>query len=145
MVARTQFGEQVMTFAEAAGWLERRFGRRPNIASIWRWATKGIRGIRLATIALGRFRYTTESALERFIAETSQLDAGTDRFNSSIKGTAAAKAPPEFSKAEVVAATRRREREKAKALEFLRSRLGAATRRSAPSSTGGEVREKPPS
>ena len=64
MVAGRQFGEPVMTLAEAAGWLERRFGRRPNVASIWRWATKGSKGVRLETISLGRFRYTCHSALQ---------------------------------------------------------------------------------
>lgn len=29
---------------------------RLSVASIWRWTTKGIKGGRLATIALGRFR-----------------------------------------------------------------------------------------
>jgi hypothetical protein len=73
MVAERDSGEPVMTFTEAAGWLERRFGRRPNAATIWRWAIKGLRGVRLQTIALGRYRYTTERAIERFIDQTSAV------------------------------------------------------------------------
>jgi hypothetical protein len=128
MVAGRQFGEPVMTLAEAAGWLERRFGRRPNVASIWRWATKGSKGVRLETISLGRFRYTTESALERFVAETSRRVAGGQRVAEANGNPAAADATSRFTAAEVAAATKRRELEKAKSIEFLRSRLGAVGR-----------------
>ena len=126
MVAGKKYGEQVMTLVEAAGWLERRFGRRPNAASIWRWATKGIKGVRLATIALGRFRYTTESALERFIAETSQATSGGDRDARGGKTPASPNAKPGFTKAELAAAADRRAREKAKAMEYLQAHMGAS-------------------
>lgn len=134
MVAGRQFGEPVMTLTEAAGWLERRFGRRPNVASVWRWATKGVKGVRLATISLGRFRYTTENSLEQFLVETSRIDAGSDRNAGYRADVAQTGATSKFTRAEVVAATRRRELEKAKALEFLRSRLGAVGRNHEPSS-----------
>jgi hypothetical protein len=143
MVAISTFDEQVMTLVEAAGWLERRFGRRPNAASVWRWATKGIKGVRLATISLGRFRYTTESALERFIAETSRLDAGKDRAAGFSESTAVASAKPGFTKAEVTAAFRRREREKTKALEYLRSRLGSAGPRQQAAPRANKAQEDP--
>lgn len=133
-----------MTLTEAAGWLERRFGRRPNVASVWRWATRGIKGVRLATIALGRFRYTTESALERFIADTSGLDAGRERIAGASKATAFTNVTAAFTQTEVAAATRRREREKAKALEYLRSRLGNAGRATDVPSLAGEVAKEPP-
>lgn len=134
MVAGRNFDEPVMTLAEAAGWLERRFGRRPNVASVWRWTTKGIKGVRLDTIALGRFRYTTESALERFVAETSRLGAGSDGVPGVRSGVAPVEAGPAFTKAEVKAASRRRKQEKAKAIEYLRARLGTAEGKSATSS-----------
>lgn len=121
MVAGEQCGEQVMTLVEAAGWLERRFGRRPNAASIWRWATKGIKGVRLATISLGRFRYTTENALERFIAESSRAEPA-----HAGKPVAATSAELAFTKREVAAAAGRREREKAKALEYLQAHMGTS-------------------
>jgi len=140
MVAGTRFDEPVMTFTEAAGWLERRFGRRPNVATIWRWATKGLRGVRLATIALGRFRYTTESALERFLTEASQVEAAQVRASSSREGTEAAGTASSFTKAEVAAATRRRDQEKAKALQYLRSRLGKG-RPNSLASTGQHPKE----
>lgn len=141
MVAARQFGEPVMTLTEAAGWLERRFGRRPNVASVWRWATKGVKGVQLATISLGRFRYTTESALEQFLTETSRRDAGRDHSTRHNADTARADTTSKFTRAEVTAATRRRQLEKAKALEFLRSRLGAVGRNHGPSSPKNKAAE----
>jgi hypothetical protein len=78
---------------------------------------------------LGRFRYTTESALEHFIAETSRLDAPRNGVAEAISRRAVTQATVEFTRAEVVAATKRREQEKKKALDYLRSHLGTAGRR----------------
>jgi hypothetical protein len=128
MVAADGFGEQVMTLAEAAGWLERRFGRRPNVASVWRWAARGIKGVRLATISLGRYRYTTASALERFIAETSQPNAGQARVAAPRAAVASAEDTTSFTKAEVEVATRRRQQEKAAALQYLQPHLSPGKR-----------------
>lgn len=122
MVTGRQVDEPVLTLVEAAGWLERRFGRRPNVATIWRWATRGIKGVRLATIALGRRRYTTVNALKQFIAESSQPDAGRDRVDA-VSGSKVAADTKRFTEAEIATATRRREREKVQAMEYLRSRL----------------------
>lgn len=122
MVTGRQVDEPVLTLVEAAGWLERRFGRRPNVATIWRWATRGIKGVRLATIALGRRRFTTVGALEQFIAESSQPDAGRDRV-AAVGGSKVAADTKRFTDAEIATATSRREREKVQAMEYLRSRL----------------------
>ena len=126
MVAGQKVGGPVMTLAEAAGWLERRFGRRPNVVTVWRWATRGMRGVRLATISLGRFRYTTALALEQFISETSQPGGGLRQAQSGPPC-----GPPDgrtsaFTRAEIANARKRRDREKSKAKEFLRRHLGAA-------------------
>lgn len=40
---------------------------RPNISTLWRWATKGVRGIRLATVIIGGRRMVTPRALEDFL------------------------------------------------------------------------------
>lgn len=126
VVADQRFDEPVLTLVEAAGWLERRFSRRPNVATIWRWTIKGVRGVRLKTIALGRFRYTTQSALERFIAETSE-NVPNERGQMPVEDR------PDFSASELAAARRRREAEKERAKAFLRQNLGSsrgqATRR----------------
>lgn len=41
--------------------------RRPNVCTIWRWATKGVRGVKLQTWMAGGVRVTTPSALEAFL------------------------------------------------------------------------------
>lgn len=130
MVTGRQVDEPVFTLVEAAGWLERRFGRRPNVATVWRWAIKGVRGVRLHTIALGRFRFTTEQALEQFIAATSvarDTCAATAPATSSTAGDGDAG----FTRSEVAAAQQRREAAKEKAKEFLRQQLGSSRTRSA--------------
>ena len=40
---------------------------RPNISTCWRWASKGVRGVKLATIIIGGRRYVTLAALEDFL------------------------------------------------------------------------------
>ena len=121
-----RFGEPVMTFTEAAGWFERRFGRRPNVATIWRWAVKGVRGVRLQTISLGRYRYTTEVALERFVDQTSSASLETSVSSPASNQATEGQAAPVFTDRELAAARRRREAEKAKAKEFLRQNLGSS-------------------
>ncbi len=41
--------------------------RRPHVATIWRWATRGVRGIKLQTWMSGGTRVTTPQALEEFL------------------------------------------------------------------------------
>lgn len=43
-------------------------GRRINASTGWRWATKGCRGVKLATFHIGGRRYTTLQLLEEFHA-----------------------------------------------------------------------------
>lgn len=45
--------------------------RGVNVATTWRWANRGVRGVRLETFALGGKRFTTREALERFVAASS--------------------------------------------------------------------------
>ena len=39
----------------------------PHCATVWRWATKGVRGVKLATIIIGGRRMVTPQALEDFL------------------------------------------------------------------------------
>jgi len=45
-------------------------GNQPHLATIWRWAQRGVRGIKLETVAIGGRRYVSPEAVERFIAAT---------------------------------------------------------------------------
>jgi hypothetical protein len=55
----------------------RRAGKRINVSTLWRWATTGVRGVKLETIMAGGTRATSLEAIERFFEElTLQADGG---------------------------------------------------------------------
>lgn len=58
--------DTVLSLSDAARWLPPVNGRRPHTATIWRWASKGINGIRLETARIGRRVITSAEALQRF-------------------------------------------------------------------------------
>jgi len=53
----------------------RRNGRPLHLATLFRWAQRGIRGIRLETIQQGGAMVTSPQALERFFAALASPDA----------------------------------------------------------------------
>lgn len=54
-----------LTEASKLKWLRTRRGR-PNVKTLYRWASNGRMGIRLETITMGGARFTSEAALVRF-------------------------------------------------------------------------------
>ena len=59
--------ETVVSFAEASKHLpKRRAGKRPHVATLYRWAQQGVRGVKLETIQVGRTLCTSLEALQRF-------------------------------------------------------------------------------
>lgn len=60
--------EDVLTFVEAAAILPRLNGKRPHVSTLWRWARRGLNGIRLETRRIGSRFVTSREALERFSA-----------------------------------------------------------------------------
>lgn len=54
----------------------RLFCRRPDSSTIWRWMTRGIGGVRLRSVAVGRSLMTTERWLNEFFAALGQLRQG---------------------------------------------------------------------
>lgn len=54
--------ESLITMTQAAKLLP----GRPNVATLWRWRTSGIRGVRLETLRIGGRRMTSKEALSRF-------------------------------------------------------------------------------
>ncbi len=59
--------ETVISPADATKHLpRRRAGKKPNIATIYRWMQIGVRGIRLESIMIGGTRCTSLEALQRF-------------------------------------------------------------------------------
>lgn len=67
--------EIVRTLTDAAAGLPRRRGGKPvNVATLYRWATHGCRGVRLETIQIGGTRCTSQEALQRFFERLTQSD-----------------------------------------------------------------------
>jgi len=66
--------ETVLSLTEATKVLPRLNGKRPSISTLWRWCRKGLRGVRLEYIRLGRSIATSEEALNRFFEALAEAD-----------------------------------------------------------------------
>ena len=64
---------------------------RPHISQVYRWASRGLRGIRLEWVQVGGQRYTSREAIQRFIS----------RLTAAAGGEAAPTPPPARRQAEV--------------------------------------------
>lgn len=59
--------ERVLSLTAAAKTLpERRAGKRPHVATLYRWAQRGLRGVQLETIQIGGTLCTSMEAMQRF-------------------------------------------------------------------------------
>ena len=45
---------------------------RVDVSTVWRWAQRGVGGIKLETVKIGGKKLTSRQALSRFIAATSR-------------------------------------------------------------------------
>jgi len=68
--------EDVISFTEATKRLPaRRRGKRPHVATLYRWSNRGCRGVKLETIQVGGTSCTSVEALQRFCERLSTGDA----------------------------------------------------------------------
>lgn len=67
--------ETLLSLTEATKVLPRVNGKRPAIATLWRWCRKGLRGVRLEYVRVGRSIATSREALNRFFNALAALDA----------------------------------------------------------------------
>ena len=59
--------EELVPLTAAAAWIAGRTGgRRPNVSTLHRWASRGCRGVRLETVCVGHARFTSLEAVQRF-------------------------------------------------------------------------------
>lgn len=58
--------ETIIGLAEATRLLPKINGRHIAISSLWRWCTKGIGGVKLDYVCIGRRMATSKEALNRF-------------------------------------------------------------------------------
>ena len=66
--------EKVVSFTEAAKALPAINGRRIHPSALWRWARKGVKGVRLETRRLGGRFVTSMEAIERFSKALAEVD-----------------------------------------------------------------------
>jgi hypothetical protein len=109
--------EPLMTIQQAATFIGRLTGKKPNVSTIWRWCLKGVRGVILQSICVGGQRFVSRSALARFIEQS------TARGSADTK----ASAPPPTVQSPTRQSDRRREE-----IEAARRRLDDLTGSSRP-------------
>jgi hypothetical protein len=66
MTSEKQSTKTILTLAQAAQLLP----HRPNAHTLWRWSTRGLRGVKLKTFKVGRSHCTTAEMLAQFIRES---------------------------------------------------------------------------
>ncbi|MBI3467951.1 MAG: DUF1580 domain-containing protein [Planctomycetes bacterium] len=68
--------ETVVSLTEATSFLpRRRRGKKPHVATLYRWAQHGVRCVRLETIQVGGTLCTSREALQRFCERLSNPEA----------------------------------------------------------------------
>jgi hypothetical protein len=75
---------ELLSLAEAA----RTLPGRPGPSTLWRWRTRGIRGVRLATVLIGGRRYVSKQALAAFAQRL------TDATDPQLRDEAASERSP---------------------------------------------------
>lgn len=65
--------ERMLSLDEAGAFLP----GRPSKTSVWRWCRRGLNGVRLEYVRIGRRMWTSAEALERFARRLAEIDTGT--------------------------------------------------------------------
>jgi hypothetical protein len=68
--------DQPLTLPDAASYLGRLTGQKPHLSTLWRWCSKGCKGIRLESICIGGKRFVTVKAISRFIEASNVSNTG---------------------------------------------------------------------
>ncbi len=69
----TDTTQGLLTLSQAAKILPRNNGCYIHTSTLWRW-TRGLRGVYLQYVRIGRFIMVTEDGLHRFFTELAKLD-----------------------------------------------------------------------
>jgi len=94
--------EEVVSLTEAAKWKclpRRRKGKRPHVATLFRWATLGVRGVVLETIQCGGTRCTSVPALQRFFERCTDPSAPARTKTTKAREREIAQAKRELDRA----------------------------------------------
>lgn len=68
------YSETVISLRDAAKSLPGRNGRKVHISTLYRWTTRGLKGVRLETVHVGGIVCTSQEALQRFCDRLSESD-----------------------------------------------------------------------
>ena len=69
--------EDLITLQQAAALLpQRRRGRKTHVATLYRWTSKGCRGVKLEFVQIGGTRCTSREALGRFFERLTEAATG---------------------------------------------------------------------
>jgi hypothetical protein len=71
--------EELITLTQAAKCLPRIDGRKVSVCTLWRWCRKGLRGVFLRYVRVGRRVCTTQTALLQFFTALAELDQPSQR------------------------------------------------------------------
>ena len=66
--------ETLLSLTEAAKVLPKINGRKPAVSTLWRWCRRGLRGVHLEYLRVGRNIVTSPQALHRFFAALAAAD-----------------------------------------------------------------------
>lgn len=67
----TLLEEHLLTISEAA----RQLPTKVSNNAIWRWCTRGVRGVKLESVKIGGTRFTSSRALRTFLERCNEEDA----------------------------------------------------------------------
>ena len=70
----------------------RRYDKPPHVATFFRWARRGLRGVRLETIRVGGTLCTTAEALQRFFEALSRTERPATQARQDVPGKRASRA-----------------------------------------------------
>ena len=90
--------ESLLTLAQAAKVIPRPNGRQVTVATLWRWCRKGINGVYLEHLCIGRTIVTDKEALNRFFHNLANIDGPLSPHNPHNRKRVAAEIVQSASK-----------------------------------------------
>lgn len=91
--------EDVLSLTQAAKTLpRRRRGKKPHVATLYRWAANGLRGVRLETLQVGGTMCTSMEALQRFFDRLGDRSSPVSTATSIPRRRAMEKADEQLAK-----------------------------------------------
>ena len=86
------FTETIVSLQDAVNHIGKITGRKRNKNVVVRWMIRGVSGVNLETIRIGREIYTSHEAINRFLNELAQSKIKKKKVDKSKQGTGLRKA-----------------------------------------------------